>query len=111
MENIQRLDCEIIPSLPSGVRIPFHSLGSNRIKRSSRRRSEDWRLQRDDRGERWLVAGNVRIVRSFQFYSEQLCNVGADERAGEEKINGINEKKRLNIGGPRRARVVRAASG
>lgn len=95
MENIQRrFDCEIIPSLPSGARIPFHSLGSNRIKRSSRRRSEDWWLQRDDRGEWWLVAGNVRIVRCSQFYSEQLCNVEADERAGEGKINGINEKKK-----------------
>lgn len=90
---IQRFDCEIILSLPSGARIPFHSLGSNGIKRSSRRRSEDWRLQRDDRGER-LVAGNVRIVRCSQFYSEQLCNVGADERMGEEKINGINEPKK-----------------
>lgn len=41
-----------------------------------------------------LVAGNIRIVRCSQFYSEQLCNVGTNERTGEEKINGINEKKK-----------------
>lgn len=100
-----RLDRKIIPSLPLEARVPFRSPGSNGIKRSSGRRCGVRGLRRERQGRAArLVAGNVRIVRCSQFYSEQLCNVGTDERVGEEKINDVNEKKK-------QAKYRRAAKG